>query len=171
MSDKFLPNISVGDFAMDILNDMAKNPSQSLKPALKESTLQAANAPDVSRIQVSDDYVSLVLEGKKPQSKKVEPITESSENKLTNLVERLSSLISEARQIMEEISCGTTGVGNIGTNTLGRSKKPKKGTVPKDIKEEDENNPWAICQSKLGSKKTDKLERCIMKLKKKYGTK
>lgn len=148
---------------MDILSDMAKNPSQALKPALKESTLQAANAPDVSRIQVSDDYVSLVLNGKKPQPKKVEPITESSENKLTNLVERLSSLISEARQIMEEISSGATTTGNIGVNMAGSSKKTKK--------EEGENNPWAICQSKLGSKKTAKLEKCIMKIKKKYGTK
>jgi len=146
---------------MDILKDMAKDPVQSLKPALKESTLQAVDAPDVSRIQVTDDYVSLVLEGKKPKQqpkKEVQPIKESSENKLTNLVERLSSLISEARQIMEEISSGATTTGNIGVNMAGSSKKSK-------------NNPWAICQSKLGSDKTPKLERCIRKLKKKYGAK
>lgn len=108
---------------MDILKDMAKNPSQSLKPSLKESTLESANAPDVSRIEVSDDYVSLVLEGKKPQPKKVEPIKESSQEKLTNLVERLSSLISEAKLIMEEISSGATTTGNIGVNMAGPSKK------------------------------------------------
>lgn len=158
MSDKFLPNISVGDFAMDILKDMAKNPTESLKPALKESTLQSADAPDVSRVQVSDDYVSLVLGGKKPEPEKIEKIEESSQNKLSNLVERLSSLISEARQIMEEISGGATTTGNVGVNMAGSSKKSK-------------NNPWAICQSKLGSNKTPKLERCIMKLKKKYGSK
>lgn len=156
MSNRELPNISVGDFAMDILKDMAKNPSESLKPALKESTLQAANAPDVSKIEVPDDYVSLVLEGKKPQqNQKVVAIKESSESRLGNLVERLSTLITEAREIMEEISSGSTSTGNLGTNTLGKS----------------ENNPYAICKSSVGKKKTPKLERCIMKLKRKYGDK
>lgn len=126
MSDKFLPDISVGSFAMDLLKDMAKNPSQALKPALKESTLQNVGAPDVSKIEVSDDYVSLVLEGKKSQPKKTAlQIKESSESKLTNLVERLSTLIVEAKQIMEEISSGATTAGNLGVNMSGRSKKLK----------------------------------------------
>ena len=156
MSNRELPNISVGDFAMDILKDMAKNPSESLKPALKESTLQSANAPDISKVEVSEDYVSLVLEGKKPQPKqKVVSIKESSESKLGNLVERLSTLITEARQIMEEISSGSTTTGNIGVNMAGGSK----------------DNPYAICKSSVGKKKTPKLERCIMKLKRKYGDK
>lgn len=153
MSDNLFPDISVGDFAMDLLKDMAKNPSQALKPALKESTLQNVGAPDISRVEVSDDYVSLVLEGKKPQPKKsVTAIKESSELKLGNLVERLSTLITEARQIMEEISSGATTTGNIGVNMAG-------------------NNPYAICKSSVGKKKTPKLERCIKKLKRKYGDK
>ena len=32
-------------------------------------------------------------------------------------------------------------------------------------------NPWAICHSKLGKKKTDKFERCVMKIKSKHGIK
>jgi len=142
MSDKFLPDISVGDLAMNLLKDMAKNPTQALKPALKESTLQNVGAPDVSRVEVSDDYVSLVLEGKKPQPKKpAVQIKESSESKLTSLVERLSTLITEAKQIMEEISSGATTTGNIGVSMAGKSRK----------------NP--------------KLQNCIMKLKRKYGDK
>jgi len=156
MSNRELPDISVGDFAMDLLKDMAKNPSQALKPALKESTLQNAGAPDVSKIEVSDDYVSLVLGGKKPQPKKpVVQIKESSESKLTSLVDRLSNLITEAKQIMEEISSGATSTGNIGVNMASKSK----------------NNPYAICKSSVGKKKSPKLERCIMKLKGKYGDK
>ena len=65
MSDQKFPDISVGDFAMDILKTMAKDPVKSLKPALKESTIQSANAPDISHISVTDDFVSLVTEGKK----------------------------------------------------------------------------------------------------------
>ena len=32
-------------------------------------------------------------------------------------------------------------------------------------------NPWAICHSQLGKKKTDKFERCVMKIKSKHGIK
>jgi hypothetical protein len=131
MSDKFLPNISVGDFAMDILKSMAKDPN-GLKPALKESTIQSAGAPDVSRIQVSEDFVSLVTEGKKPVKKSTaHPIKETTENKLTSLVERLSSLITEARSIMEEISSGATTTGNLGVNMASKSKPKTKKAISK----------------------------------------
>jgi hypothetical protein len=103
---------------------MAKDPN-GLKPALKESTVQSAGAPDVSKVRVSDDFVALVTEGKKPVSKPVQPIRETTENKLNSLVERLSSLITEARSIMEEISCGTTSTGNIGVNMAGKKKAKK----------------------------------------------
>ena len=32
-------------------------------------------------------------------------------------------------------------------------------------------NPWAVCHSQLGKKKTDKFERCVMKIKSKHGIK
>jgi hypothetical protein len=117
MSDKFFPDISVGDFAADILKSMAKDPN-GLKPALKESTIQSAGAPDVSKVQVPDDFVKLVTEGKKPVRKQV-VIQESSENRLASLVDRLSSLIVEAKQLMVEMSPGATTTGNIGVNLAG----------------------------------------------------
>lgn len=126
MSDKFFPDISVGDFATDILKSMAKDPN-GLKPALKESTLQSAGAPDVSNFKVTDEFVSLVTEGKKPVKKVVQqPIRETTENKLTSLVERLASLVSEAKSIMEEISAGATTTGNIGVNMASKTKRKGK---------------------------------------------
>ena len=130
MSDKFLPDISVGDFAMDLLKSMAKDPN-GLRPALKESTVQAANAPDVSKIQVTDDFVTLVTEGKKTVKKVAQPIRETTEHKLSSLVERLSSLIVEARSIMEEISAGTTTVGNIGVNMASKNKPKARKAISK----------------------------------------
>jgi hypothetical protein len=125
MSDKFFPDISVGDFAADILKSMAKDPN-GLKPALKESTLQSAGAPDVSKVQVTDEFVSLVTEGKKPVKKIApQPIKETTENKLASLVERLSSLVSEAKSLMEEMSPGATTTGNIGVNMAGKGKAKK----------------------------------------------
>lgn len=131
MSDKFFPDISVGNFALDILKDMSKDPN-STKPALKESTTQSSNAPDVSKITVPQDFVSLVTEGKK-STKKI-AITETTENKLSSLVERLSTLISEARVIMEEISAGATTVGNIGVNMAGAKKNKNKVLINKLLK-------------------------------------
>lgn len=126
MSDKFFPDISVGDFAMDLLKSMAKDPN-GLKPALKESTVQSAGAPDVSKFEVTDDFVTLVTEGKKPITKPTkQPIRETTENKLTSLVERLASLVSEAKSIMEEISAGATTTGNLGVNMAGKTNRKRK---------------------------------------------
>jgi len=158
MSDQNLPDISIGDFAMDMLKSMAKDPN-SLKPAFKESTLQSANVPDISNITVSKDYIELITEGKKqlpkPEIKQIKE--ESNENKLEVLVQKLSSLLVEAKQIIKEMSPGATTTGNIGVNTA--SKKSKKP------------NPWAICHSSTGPEKTDKFERCVKKIKSKYGIK
>ena len=96
---------------------MAKDPN-GLKPALKESTIQSAGAPDVSKVQVPDDFVKLVTEGKKPVKKQV-VIQESSENRLASLVDRLSSLIVEAKQLMVEMSPGATTTENEGVNLAG----------------------------------------------------
>jgi len=125
MTDNFLPDISVGDFAVDILKSMSKDPN-GLKPALKESTVQSAGAPDVSKIKVSNDFVALVTEGKKPKQQIKTQVRESSEDRLTNLVERLSSLVTEARSIMEEITSGATTTGNIGINMAGKSRLANK---------------------------------------------
>jgi hypothetical protein len=121
-----LPDISISDFAMDIISDMAKNPAKALKPALKESTVESLNVPDISNVEVSQDFVSLVTEGKKP-SVKQQPknIVENKQEKLEDLVNKLSSLLGEARELIQEM----TSVGSIGVNTMGRAtnKKVNKG--------------------------------------------
>lgn len=127
MSDKFLPNVSVGDFAMDVLKSMATDPN-SLKPSLKTSTLESANVPDISKVNVSDKFVNLITEGKNPLAlRKETPVKVSAENKLSALVSNLSTLISEAKSILEEISSagspGTTTTGNLGVSIKRKLKK------------------------------------------------
>ena len=117
MSDNKFPDISVGSFAMDILKDMAKDPT-ALKPALKESTLQSAEAPDISKVRVSEDFVAKVT-GQKTSSKV--KINESSQGKLINLIEELSGLIKEAKVLLNEM----TSVGNIGCGTSKTNKRSK----------------------------------------------
>tara|TARA_R110000868_G_scaffold13711_3_gene63596 strand:- start:24527 stop:24973 length:447 start_codon:yes stop_codon:yes gene_type:complete len=131
-----LPNISVGDFALDILKEMAKDPKKSLAPSLKESTMEAIGAPDIKNVEVSVDFVNSIIEGKnsivKPrvqETKKVVPIKESKEVRLQSLVERLSGLVKEAKLLMEEM----TSTGNIGVNMAGpgnkAGKSPKKSKL------------------------------------------
>lgn len=117
MSDNKFPDISVGNFAMDILKDMVKDPT-ALKPALKESTLQSAQAPDISKVRVSEDFVAKVT-GQKTSNKV--KITESSQGKLINLIEELSGLIKEAKVLLNEM----TSVGNIGCGTSKTNKRSK----------------------------------------------
>lgn len=163
---------------MDVLKDMAKDP-KALKPALKESTIESANAPDVSNIEVSEDFVSLITEGKKVKPK-VDSVKIPIEENMKDLIVRLSGLLSEARQLMENISPGCTTVGNLGINMAGSSKKNKKrkNTLTYKVsnkvvesEESEDNNPWAICHSSVDKAKSDKFERCVRKIKKKYGIK
>lgn len=113
---------------MDILNSMAKNPSQSLRPTLKEATTQSANAPDISHIAVPDDYVSLVTEGKKVshKPKKVAKVNEHKEDRMQNLVLELSKLLREAKVLIKEM----TEVGNL---SVGRTSKVRKITGSSDL--------------------------------------
>jgi len=104
---------------VDILKSMAKDPN-ALKPAFKESTLQSTDAPDISKIKVSTDFVSKVTGGR--QQVKKSRVNESSQNKLVNLIEQLSGLVGEARTLLEEM----TSVGNIGTAPVGKPKNRKK---------------------------------------------
>lgn len=128
MPNDHLPNISIGDFAMDILKDMATDP-QALKPTVKEHVLQENNVPDLKGVEVPSDFVSLVLEGKKPQpvvKKTVKPIKEDKTQKLEELIGKLSILLKEAKVLLEEVTAGTTTTGNIGVNLAGCAKKAKK---------------------------------------------
>lgn len=122
MDQDNLPNISIGDFAMDILKSM-KNDPNSLKPSLSEATLQNNDVPNLNKIKVSNEFVSMITEAGKTV-KVTMPIKESKEIKLENLVIKFSKLIIEAKLLMEEMSLGTTSVGNLGTSC-----KPAKPVI------------------------------------------
>lgn len=128
MPNDNLPNISIGDFAMDILKDMSADPN-ALKPTVKEHVLQENNVPDLKGVEVTKDFVSLILEGKKPQlaaKKVVKPIKEDKTAKLEELIGQLAILLKEAKILIEEVTAGTTTTGNIGVNLAGPAKKAKK---------------------------------------------
>lgn len=114
---------------MDILKSMANSP-KSLKPSLKESTLESANAPDISHVNVNEDFVSLVTEGKKPKVNKAPVVEQTKKQNLEELLESLSLVVKQANKILKEmcgpISPGTTTTGNTGANVVGRRTKRKR---------------------------------------------
>jgi hypothetical protein len=114
---------------------------QSPKPASKTSTFVAPKngpaGPDISKIQLPDSLVESILEfsGKKPKVEavveEVESVNEEQviENKVTDLILKLNTLLKEARAVVQEM----TTAGMIGTNqkfVLNKKKKngPTKAT-------------------------------------------
>lgn len=131
------PKTSIIDIAMGVLSNMDGTedviqeqapPRKSVEEVFKEST--SAAVPDIKDMEVPDDYVSYILEGgsissqrKQRLEKQSKPIKESkqslNEAKMSDLVVRLSQLISEAKTLIQEMSsCGT-----IGTNQMPSKKR------------------------------------------------
>lgn len=169
MADKQLPDISVGDFAQNILSEMGRNPKESLRPKLKEATLGEDKSPDYSKIKVDESFVDFAIgtvnpklkSDKKVNTKVVQEEKQNLQEQTESLIEEFSTIVKRARQIIEELTAGTTSVGNIGVNLAGGQKKKKK-------KKSNEDNPWAICHSSTGPKKSSKFERCVKKVKSQY---
>lgn len=127
MDQDKLPDISIGDFAMDILKSM-KNDPNSLKPSLSEATLQNNDVPNLNKIKVSNEFVSMVTGGGKILKVPI-PIKESKEIQLESLIIKFSKLIVEAKLLMEEMSLGTTSVGNLGTSCKPTKKLKNKSNI------------------------------------------
>lgn len=135
------PKTSVVDIAMGILENMdPKKSSIQLEGTSnkivenKDKGVVSDYVPDITKTDVSDNYVDNILQeslgvkvNKKPESN-IKKITV--ENKLNDLVNRLSSLLSEAKQVLKEMDMpltpAATKVGSIGVKLVGKNKKSKR---------------------------------------------
>ena len=125
-----LPDICIGDFAENLLKK--GNIAQ-----VTTSEKPDADIPNIESIQVSEDFVNTLV-GKSPEKvstpNKIETTTEE---RLKDLIGRLSSLIQEAKDIIKETTtCGAIGVP-ISAPPLKTKKKVKKRrrTVEEIIKD------------------------------------
>lgn len=124
---------------------------------------------DISNVEVPSDFMSSILgESKKEvvEDSLKEPKNTQQDiqeydilgrKKTKILLDKFDSLIKEARGVIEEL----TSVGMLGTTSAD----------PKAKKKDSKPNPWAVCHSSTGSKKTAKFERCVKQVKKKHGIK
>lgn len=133
------PKTSVIDIAMGVLNNMDPVKNTTPTPVRNRHPISESNTisdfvPDVTDTNVSDDYIRSILEGTmgvsvekkkkvavKEQNKVQPKPAKLNEEKLTDLITRLSSLLAEAKQMLSEM----TTVGMIGTNLSGKGSKKK----------------------------------------------
>lgn len=132
------PKMSIIDLAMGILENMDAGKDVLTDSPASRTPVKDPNVsdfvPDVSDASVSEDYISNILEGTMGvtvEKKKKVPVKEHNklqskpakinEEKLTDLITRLSSLLAEAKQMLTEM----TTVGMIGTNLQGKGFKKK----------------------------------------------
>jgi len=132
------PKTSIIDIAMGVLSNMDPKansvpPSVGGESPIRESRkdpMVSDFVPDVSNTKVTDDYIDQILEGtmgvasKKKQSQpakqvKKQPVTEA---RITDIIQKLSSLLTEAKEVLSEMT--TTGM--IGTNLSGKTHGPSK---------------------------------------------
>lgn len=132
-----LPKTSVIDIAMGILENMDPRGNTlsetSIPSKAKQKEQVETFVPDVSDAEVSQQFIENLIEGtmnipiQKSQKKVVVkeqkklPSKKITEDKVNDLIHRLSSLLAEAKEMINEM----TTVGMIGTSTLGGKTKKK----------------------------------------------
>ena len=133
-----LPKTSVIDIAMGILENMDPRgntlPDVTSSPKGRKIKEEVETfVPDVSDAEVSQQFIENLIEGTmnipiKKTSKKVvvkeqnkQPSKKINEDKVNDLIQRLSSLLAEAKEMITEM----TTVGMIGAKTLGNKTKKK----------------------------------------------
>lgn len=126
------PKDSVIDIAMGIMSNMnaRKDLIETEAPPRRQVSEEKSIpnfVPDITDVKVGEDYITSILEGsmgvtvdntrKKPIKEiKKQSQTNLTEEKVNDLIFRLSSLLNEARQMIDEM----TTVGMIGGPRMGR---------------------------------------------------
>lgn len=140
MSGK-LPNVSIGDFAESLLNGgqtqglpIQESQSFSTSPTFGALPLPAPGQIDISNVQVPENFVASIVEGKEPEIKQRVPLVENSGDRLEVLLSRLCSLLEETKSLISEMTMGSTGSGSIGTTAAPTYHKKKVKRRKKPIK-------------------------------------
>jgi hypothetical protein len=144
MSDS-LPNISIGEFAESLLNSDAIPPLHEAQAPSMPNLPGATNQLDITNVKVPDDfmnevlggdttqdYLNSIIEGSGPQQSiprpKELPIKENvttQTERLSALLEQLTVVLSETKQLLSEMSVGT-GTGSIGVGPGKKRKRTRK---------------------------------------------
>ena len=149
-----LPNVSIGDFAESILNEgqtqsVPPQGSQSFdtSPSFDSMPTPSPGQLDISNVQVPDDFVTSLVEGKESEVEQEEerieaPLEENSGDRLEVLLTRLCSLLEETKGLISEmgmtagagLSSGATVTGVLTANQGGPARKKVQKKVRKKVR-------------------------------------
>ena len=144
MSDS-LPNISIGEFAESLLNSNAIPPLHKSQAPSIPNVPGSNNQLDITNVEVpndfmnevlggdnTQDYLDSIIEGSEPQQSiprpEELPIQENvatQTERLSALLEQLTVVLSETKQLLSEMSVGT-GTGSIGVGPGKKRKRTRK---------------------------------------------
>jgi hypothetical protein len=151
-------SFSVGDFAEQILAQEQQKPtSPSLQAAPSVYSPDLGNQVDISEVQVPNDFVNSIAEGKAPvvpliesvapQKEAVsEPDSSNQNQDLWDIMEDVKQLLIQVKETLTEM----TTVGALGVNLANNTKTPEK---PKKKKEEEEKDPMIALLKKIKNKR------------------
>ena len=146
MASTDLPDISVADFATQLLEGGGvRNDLQSESAAIANEPLKEFNnlpeSPDISDVEVPMDFVNSITGVKSPPKARkalIETATRKTnlEDKAKNIISQLSNLLTEAKEVINEMTtCGMISVNMAGPGHKHK-KKSKKKSKRKSRKEE-----------------------------------
>jgi hypothetical protein len=128
---------SIGDFAESLIlgevSDVKSGKISHPKVRVSEESLPPTSR-DISKIEVPESFRKEVLgESYTPVEPEEEVVQELEEEVFqeTELItedtaQEMVSLLKDVRNLLIEMSCGTTTAGGLGVNLAGPTKKPKK---------------------------------------------
>jgi len=163
---------SIGSFAEDIINKDFQQIQEGAGTSLgtDESQILAGPQVDIKNVEVSESFVKSLL-GESYSN--VEDIEESPEPTLFGnpiespqiLLDKLNSLIAEARKVIEEMTtAGMIGVNMAGSKRSGKKAKRKKNTGKESNMKKNVGKKSSSLKKKLGKEPSAKVKKLLKKL-------
>jgi hypothetical protein len=129
-------DISVGDFAQQVMamDSLPKgNSATTLNPTPSHlPTGLDDQAPDISRIEVPDDFVSSLLESKEKAEVEVAPVPTAPIVEKVEIDEGMAGLLQEVKGLLEDLKVQLTEMTSVGMLGVGPGKPQKKEKDPED---------------------------------------
>jgi len=125
-------DISVGDFAEQVMA-MDSLPKGNSAPTLNPTSSHLPTglddqAPDISRIEVPDDFVSSLLENKEKAevAVAVAPVPTAPIVERVEIDEGLTGLLQEVKGLLEDLKVQLNEMSTVGMMGVGPGKAPKE---------------------------------------------
>ena len=140
-------SVSVGDFAENLLAQgtvqapQVTNPNLQANPSVYSADL-TAQAPDISEVEVPDNFVQSIVEEKTPEipiiEKESSPVTPPQEisevAEIKNLIQEIKDLLLEVKGTLTEVTAvGALGVNMAGSDATNPPKKAKGAESMEDL--------------------------------------